>query len=213
MLTSEEKRDGWMLLFDGTTNRGWRGFNKSDFPVGWKIENGTIMSKGKDAPDGGDIIYNLQFENFHLKLDWKISKGGNSGIYYHVQEGEQYATPYMTGPEYQLIDDIGFPSKLNEWQKTGSDYAMYVPDSMQKKLNAAGEWNSSQIVFDNGHVEHWLNGNKILEFDAWTEDWFERVKNSKWKNKSEYGRAKSGYIGLQDHGSNIWFKNIKIKPL
>jgi hypothetical protein len=212
-LSIEEKNGGWILLFDGQSSKGWRGYNRADFPNGWRIIAETLVSTGKGAPEGGDIIYNMKFNNFHLKLDWKISKGGNSGIYYHVQEGEQYKTPYQTGPEYQLIDDIGFPGKLHEWQKTGADYAMYLPDTLHKKLKAVGEWNTAQIIFNNGHVEHWLNGIKITEFEAWTEDWSARVMASKWKNSPGYGRARSGYIGLQDHDSMIWFKNIKIKPL
>ncbi|MFP4488968.1 MAG: DUF1080 domain-containing protein, partial [Bacteroidales bacterium] len=122
-------------------------------------------------------------------------------------------TPYLTGPEYQLIDDEGYPGELEDWQKAGADYAMYVPDPEKKSLKPAGEWNSSRIVFDNGHVEHWLNGEKILEFEAWTPEWFELKNSGKWEDAPEYGLAHSGHISLQDHGSRVWFRDMKIKEL
>jgi hypothetical protein len=147
-----------------------------------------------------------------LYLEWNISKGGNSGIFYHIVEDPKYDAPYKTGPEYQLIDDTGYPGDLEDWQQAGADYAMYAAND-QKILNPAGEWNSSRIIFDNGHVEHWLNGVKVIEFQAWSEDWNQRREAGKWKDVPGYGAAKTGHIGLQDHGNMVWFRNIKIKKL
>ena len=153
-----------------------------------------------------------KFANFELKWEWKVNKGSNSGVMYHVQEGEKYHSPYETGPEYQIIDDIGFPEKLEEWQKAGADYAMTVPND-QKVLKPVGEWNTSSIIFNRGHVEHWLNGKKIVEFDAWTDDWNKKRTESKWKNYPDYGQAKTGEIALQDHGDKAFYKHIMIREL
>ena len=171
-LSKQEVKEGWLLLFDGTTTLGWRGYNQENLPQGWMAKDATLMSSGQGGDIGGDIIFEKEeFCNFEMKLDWKISAGGNSGILYNAAEGEKYHAAYETAPEYQLIDDIGFPQKLEEWQQTGADYAMYTADSTKKILKSAGEWNTARIVFDNGHVEHWLNGKKIVEFEAWTADW------------------------------------------
>lgn len=148
------------------------------------------------------------------KLDrWKLLFDGQS-----LNGWKNYNAPGISGwavegPEYQLLDDVGFLQKVEDWQMTGADYAMHVADSTVKKLNPVGERNSSRIIFDNGHVEHWLNGNKIVEFEAWTPEWF-RLKNSgKWTSAPEYGLSETGYISLQDHGSKVWFRNMKIKEL
>jgi hypothetical protein len=130
-----------------------------------------------------------------------------------VVERPQYKVPYVTGPEFQLIDDVGFPEKLEDWQKSCADYAMHVADPARTRLNPAGDWNTSKIVFDNGHVEHWLNGEKTVEFEAWTDDWFQRKNSGKWENAPEYGLAHRGIFALQDHGDRAWFRNIKLREL
>jgi len=211
-LSQREIDEGWQLLFDGNSTHSWHGYLEQDVGEGWLAKDGALYCKGLGGDIGGDIITDKQFDNFILKLEWKISKGGNSGIFYHVQEDTNYTAPYHTGPEYQIIDDAGFPQPLKNWQKTGADYAMYVAND-KKELKPQGEWNTTKIVFDNGHVEHWLNGNKIVEFEAWSHDWKTRKSEGKWKDYPDYGKFKKGHIGLQDHGSEVWFKNIKIKEL
>lgn len=212
-LTNQEKSDGWLLLFDGSTLNGWHDYNGNTLTAPWKVENGEIIAEGQGSDEKGYIVTDRQFDNFILCWDWKISKGGNSGMLYHVLEGSRFNLPYLTGPEYQLIDDVNFPEKLEEWQKCGADYAMYLPDKSRVQINPAGEWNNSKIVFDNGHVEYWMNGKESLEFEAWSPDWFSRKQKGKWAGAPEYGLSQKGVICLQDHGYPAWFKNIKIKEL
>lgn len=217
-LTKKEAAEGWVLLFDGETTDGWRNFNSTDPNTAWHVVDGCLQAKGSGDDATGYIVTEKEYENFILSWDWKLSKGGNSGMIYHVVESPRFSVPYVTGPEYQLIDVEGWeeanaPTKLEEWQKLGVDYAMHLPDQSKMKVNPQGEWNNSMIVFDNGHVEHWLNGEKIVEFEAWTDDWFERKASGKWGNATEYGLASKGVICLQDHGYPASFRNIKIKEL
>lgn len=209
-LTTHEVDEGWRLLFDGTTTKGWKNFKQLSMNEGWIVDDGNLVALGKGGDLGGDIITEEQFEDFELYLEWAISDGGNSGIFYNVLE-DNYPTVYATGPEYQLIDDEGYPDPLEEWQKTGSNYAMH--NATDKQLKPVGEFNSSKIKVQDGLVEHWLNGAKILEYELWSDDWKERVQNCKWKDFPGYGLAKKGHIGLQDHGSVVKFRNIKIRDL
>lgn len=212
-LTAQEESEGWVLLFDGETMNGWRDYNGTELKAPWHVVDGCIQAKGGGSDSDGYIVTDKQYENFELSWDWKLSEGGNSGMLYHVVERPQYSVPYVTGPEYQLIDEPNFPSPLEPWQRLGVDYAMYLPDTTLMKVNPAGQWNNSKIVFDNGHVEHWLNGVKILSFEAWTDDWHARKNSGKWENAPEYGLAKKGVICLQDHGYPASFRNIKVKEL
>ena len=210
-LTKAEKKAGWKLLFDGKTMNGWRTYqNKAG--NSWEVNNGELHCQGSvtDKSDKRtDLITTGEYENFELSIEWKIAKAGNSGILYHVTE--QYDVSYLSGPEYQLIDDEGFPEKLEEWQKTAADYAMHTTSS--RPVKPVGEYNQTTIIFNKGHVEHWLNGVKVIAFEAWTDDWNKRKLAGKWKDAPGYGMSKKGTICLQDHGSEIWFRNIKIKPL
>lgn len=211
-LTPEEVADGWQLLFDGQTLNGWKDYNGTKLTMPWHVIDGCIQAKGEGSDGSGYIVTDKQYENFILSWDFKLSKGGNSGMLYHVVERPQFAVPYVTGPEYQLIDDENFEG-LEAWQKMGVDYAMYTPDLSKMKVNPYGQWNTAKIVFDNGHVEHWMNGEKIVEFEAWTEDWFARKNSGKWADAPEYGLAHKGVLCLQDHGYPASFRNIKIKEL
>ena len=192
-------------------------------PPGWKIIDSVLTFKTEQILEqdynykgNRDIMYGEEeFENFELYLEWKIPKGGNSGIYYHIKEG--YGGFADMAPEYQLLDDENYAEihdyELKDWQLTAADYAMHVPDTTQKVLYPPGQWNSSRIIFTSNNVEHWLNDKKVLSFIPWTEQWYEKRNSGKWDNFPDYGKYKKGYIGLQDHGSNLWFRNIKIKKL
>jgi hypothetical protein len=211
-LTEAEIADGWRLLFDGKTTAGWRVF-KSDTIRGWEVKDGELIALGEAGPEGeaNDIITNDQFENFELSLEWKVSPQANSGIFFNVVEEEPYKTVYATGPEYQIVDDLGWPGGLLETQRAGANYDMHAP--AKKVSKPAGEYNQARIAVKDGHVEHWLNGEKIVEYQLWTPEWEELVKNSKWKDFPGYGQARKGHIALQDHGNIIWFRNIKIREL
>ena len=217
-LTEAEKAEGWQLLFDGQTLDGWRSYNRDTLAGGWHVVEGCIQASGEGSDGHGYIVTDKKFANFELVWDWKLTNGGNSGMLYHVVERPQFSVPYVTAPEYQLIDVEGWeqknaPAKLEAWQKIGVDYAMHLPDYEKMHINPVGEWNSSKIIFDNGHVEHWLNGEKIVEFEAWTDDWFVRKASGKWTMAPEYGLCNTGLLCLQDHGDPASFRNIKIKEL
>ena len=204
-LTQAEIADGWQLLFDGKSLDQWKDFNGDSLTMPWHVVDGCIQAAGDGSDLSGYIVTKKQYENFILDWDWKLSYGGNSGMLYHVVENPYFKVPYVTGPEYQLIDNEGWeatnaPTRREEWQKLGVDYAMHLPNPDSLLVNPQGEWNSSRIVCDNGHVEHWLNGRKILEFEAWTDDWFARKNSGKWETAPEYGLAHRGVLCLQDHG-------------
>lgn len=203
----------WVSLFDGKTLTGWHGYNKTGEVKNWAVKDSALVCMGaaKDA-HGGDLASDKEFGNFELTWEWKVDKGSNSGVMYHVVEDAKYQAPYETGPEYQVIDDIGFPEKLEDWQKAGADYAM-TPANDKKKLKPVGEWNSSSIIFNKGHVEHWLNGEKIVEFEAWTDEWNKKRTEGKWKGYPDYGQAKTGKLALQDHGNKAYYRNIRIREL
>lgn len=210
-LTTAEIKDGWKLLFDGTTMNGWRSY-RNKTTTSWEVSQGQLHARANITgltDKRSDIITTDQYGDFELSIDWKISHEGNSGILYHVTE--EFEGSYKSGPEYQLIDDEGFPEHLEDWQKTAADYAMHPTTS--RPTNPAGEYNHSRIIFKAGHVEHWLNGIKVVEFQAWTPEWFALKAKGKWKDVPGYGMAKKGFIALQDHGSEVWFRNIKIKAL
>jgi len=212
-LTPKEKKQGWQLLFDGKTLNGWKGYNSDKMFSCWSVQNGELVCHGEGGSvTAGDIITTENFDNFELDIDWSISKAGNSGIFYHVLEGPQYHAAYETAPEYQLIDDLGWPEKLEEWQKTGADYAM-TPALSNKKLMPVGEWNHTRIIYNNGHVEHWLNGMKVVEFQAYSPEWKQEREQGKWKDYPGYAISQTGHVGLQNHGSGVKFRNVKVRKL
>lgn len=203
----------WETIFDGKTLTGWHGYNKTGELKNWTIQDSalTCLGAAKEA-HGGDLVSDKEYGNFELSWDWKVDKGSNSGVMYHVVEDPKYKAPYETGPEYQVIDDIGFPEKLEDWQTAGADYAM-TPANSKKKLKPVGEWNSSSIIYNNGHVEHWLNGEKVVEFEAGSEEWNKKRTEGKWKDYPDYAKARSGKIALQDHGNKAYYKNIRVRSL
>jgi hypothetical protein len=212
MLTQQEIDAGWKLLFDGKTLEGWRNFG-SDTLVGWVVDSGNMLALGLGGDHANDIITDDEFENFELSLDWKTSKGGNSGIFFNAVEDTAVGAIYEIAPEYQIIDEVTWDGDpLTEGQKAATCYDMYYPDST-KKLMPVGTYNNSKIMVNNGHVEHWLNGAKVVEYQMWTPEWDSLKSVRKWKDYPLYGTAHKGHIGLQDHGKKTWFRNVKIRTL
>lgn len=219
-LTAAEKEAGWELLFNGQSTEGWRGVNKATFPKGWQVIDGTLMCKGSGegeagSEEGGDILYDEKFSNFHLKLEWKISEGGNSGIFYLGEEVDGWPI-YKTAPEMQILDnDRHIDSNLGKDgnRKAGSLYDL-IPAKPQN-ANPAGEWNSAEVICYQGTVVHKQNGETVLEYHLWTDDWKALVADSKFPELNENWAdvPKEGYIALQDHGNDVWFKNIKLREL
>ena len=217
-LSSAETSAGWRLLFDGATSSGWHLYGESELGrqsakrdgrlVGWEIADGALVALAQDG--GHDIVTDDEFENFELVIDWKLSPRANSGIFFNVVEQGNKAI-YATGPEYQIIDDDGWPSRLEDWQRTGANYAMHPP--LTRAARPVGEWNLTRIVVDRGHVQHWLNGAKTADYVMWTDEWTKLVSAGKWKDYPGYGRARKGRIGLQDHGNKVWFRNIKVRAV
>ena len=207
----------WVSLFDGETLDGWKRYEIGPL---WSVEDGAIKcdgtGHGEGSPDiGGSLITMQTFGNFDLELEWKISEGGNSGILYHVVEKPECSNAYMTGPEYQVCDDSTMPDSAEfANKKAGSNYDMYAAPS-DKKLNPVGEWNTARIIYNDGKVEQWLNGEKVVEFDENSADFQERFNKSKWASGDYpyWNTYKEGSIGLQDHGAQVWYRNIRIKEL
>jgi hypothetical protein len=205
MLTAAEKADGWKLLFDGKTTTGWRAFKSATPPGGWQAIDGQLVRQDK----GGDLMTADQFENFELRLEWKVAKNGNSGIMYRVTE--QGNQTYETGPEFQILDNAGHKDGHDPITSAGSNYALHPP--VRDVTRPVGEWNEVRLIVNDAHVEHWMNGVKLLEYELWSADWEKRVKASKFAKMPGYGRAKRGHLVLQDHGDLVSFRNIKIKLL
>jgi hypothetical protein len=208
-LSEKEVSEGWELLFDGESMKNWKTFNGGKV-TGWKIIDGVLHNSGEGSDHGGDIITKKQFTNFELYLEWKIAPESNSGVFFHVQEGLTDAI-YESGPEYQLLDDKGWPSKLEEHQYSGANYAMHVPENAE--VVPIEEWNSTKIIVNGPKVEHWLNGKKVVEYELWSDEWLELKSTSKWAEMPNYGMSESGHIGLQDHGGLTMFRNMKIREL
>ena len=212
-LSKAEKKAGWKLLFDGKSTDGWRAY-KNISGSSWEVKNGTLCSEKPSGDKNPDLISNGMYGNFELSIDWKISPKANSGIMYLVTEDNDHT--YESGPEYQLIDDKGYPDKIEDYQKTAANYAMQAPS--MDATRPPGEWNHALIIVNKGHVEHWLNEKKVVEYELGSNKWKEQKVAGKWKDIATYGAAKSGHIALQATHSGfantgVCFKNIKIKPL
>jgi hypothetical protein len=208
-LTEKEKKAGWKLLFDGKTTKGWRRFKGKGMPDKWKVADGVLGFYPDEGKNGGDIVTTDKYDSFELILDWKISEGGNSGLMYRVSEAED--APYMTGPEYQLLDNAKHSDGKNPKTSAASCYALYAPSKDMTK--PIGEWNRTRLVVNGNHVEHWLNGKKVVEYELGSDDWQKRVKASKFKDMAKFGKETKGHIDLQDHGNRVEFRNIKIRVL
>lgn len=205
-LTDSEKAAGWKLLFDGKTTQGWRGYKQPGFPgKGWKVEDGILKKIGGER--GGDIITDEKFDDFELIWEWRIGAKGNNGLKYLVTEDRSSAP----GHEYQMIDDKGNPDAANGAKRLTASFYDVLPPSSESLPKPAGEWNVSRIVVQGSHVEHWLNGRKVLEYELGSDAVKAAVANSKFKGASGFGTKIKGHIMLTDHGDECWFRNIKVR--
>ena len=205
-LTPEQKAAGWRPLFDGTSTSAWRGYKSPTFPAGWRIADGVLTKSGSV----GDLVSKDQFGNFELALDWNLSTGGNAGIFYRGTE--EYDHIYWSAPEYQLLDDANHPDGKSRLTSAGAAYALYP--SPAGVVKPAGEWNSTLIVVNGSRVQHWLNGQRLLEYELGSPDWEAKVKASKFVAYPNYGRAPRGYIGIQgDHDGVLSIRNVRIREI
>jgi hypothetical protein len=208
-LTDEEQKAGWKLLFDGASTKGGRGLGRKEFPAqGWDVAEGCLHHK--KGGGGGDITPDGASENFELSIEWKIAPTTNSGIKYRVEESQGKTSAF--GCEYQILDDDKTAEGKNAKVSTGALYDVLPPND-KKKLKPAGEFNVTRILVQGDHAEHWLNGEKILEYEFNGEAWKAAIAKSKFKGSATFGQTRKGQICLQDHGGEVWFRNIKIREL
>ncbi|MHC4081763.1 MAG: 3-keto-disaccharide hydrolase, partial [Planctomycetota bacterium] len=208
-LSPVEQAAGWTLLFDGRSTVAWRGYRDREFPAqGWVIEDGCLRVEAGGG--GGDIITVDRYENFELALEFRVSRGANSGIMFGV--GEEYPAPWQTGPEFQILDDAGAGLEPTSAHSVGALYALYEP-SAGKVSRPAGQFNTARIRLHDGRLEHWLNGVKVVECDLGSDDFRARVAGSKFNAYESFGTVRRGHIALQDHGNDVWFRNIRIRDL
>lgn len=217
-LTPAEKAAGWKLLFDGKTTNGWRGFRREKFPdEGWAIEDGAIKhvaGTGEQSQNGGDIITAGQYDHFELQLEWRMSPGGNSGIKYLIAEDMVKSGHSGLGFEMQVLDDDRHPDakKGKDGNRTaGALYDLIAPQN--KALRPVGQWNQVRLIIQGDHVEHWLNGAKVVEYELGSSKLKALIAESKYKDIPGFGEVRKGHILLQDHGHEVWFRNIKIREL
>jgi hypothetical protein len=218
-LSEEEQRGGWKLLWDGETDAGWRSARSDAFPAhGWKMKEGVLSvlkSAGLEGGAGGDIVTRQKYSNFELSIDFKITPGANSGIKYFVDSELNKGPGSSIGLEYQILDDGRHPDAKQGRggnRTLASVYDLY-PAAAAKKVKPIGEWNTAVIISRGPHVEHWLNGEKVVEYDRFTEAFRKAVRESKYKAWPGFGEWKSGHILLQDHGDEVHFRNLKIREL
>ncbi len=215
-LSEEEKAEGFFLLFDGESFDGWRGYNQESFPAeGWIIQDGLLQVQGEGTGEaggkGGDIIYDQKFLNFHLKLEWKVSPGGNSGIFYLGQEIEGEPI-WKSAPEMQILDnERHIDAMMSDDRMAGALYDLIPADPQNTK--PAGEWNKAEVIVYRGTVVHIQNGERVLEYHLGTPDWERLVAESKFAEYPWFGQFQPGYIALQDHGDDVWFRNIRLREL
>lgn len=210
-LTKAEAKSGWKLLFDGQNFTGWHGYNLKGIPDCWIIEDHALTMTTKGRAESQDIITDKTYQKFAFSAEFKMTKGANSGLIFQVAEDPKYKFPYETGPEYQIIDGDNWPDKLEEWQLCGANYAMYPPK--MKPYKPIGEWNQALIVVDGNRVTQMLNGVIVVEYEKYSDEWKKLRASGKWASFPDYGKFDQGHISLQNHGTKVWFRNIKIKEL
>lgn len=213
-LTPRERRDGWELLFDGASLDMWRGYGRDDLPETWVARDGEMMLQTEGGNmDGGDVVTVKEFTDFELVFDFKVGPSGNSGVFYRVKEVEGNGL-WQVAPEYQVLDDPAYPES-EDWDprthRTGENYDLQAAES--RNVHPVGEWNTGRIIVEGNHVEHWLNGEMAVEYELYSPEWEGWVANSKFSVEEHFARAPSGAIGLQDHGTPVWYRNMKIRRL
>lgn len=217
LLSSAEKKEGWQLLFNGSTLDGWHTYGYDNVKSGWEVSEGTLhlntSNKSTWPPnESRDIVTNGNYSNFHFKTDWKISPNGNSGIIFFINEDKnKYHNTYNTGLEMQVLDNNGHPDAKIIKHRAGDLYDLIT--STPEMVKPAGEWNTAEIVSKDGKLDFYLNGAHVVDTHLWNEKWKEMVANSKFKTMPAFGTFKEGKIALQEHGDEVWYRNIKIRRL
>jgi hypothetical protein len=211
-LTSKEKKLGWKLLSDGKTFDNWHGYNMDGAPDCWVIEDGAfkVLTEGGEESNKG-LVTDSVYRNFALSLEFKLDTAANSGIIFQVAEDPKYTYPYETGPEFQVIDHENWPDTLEDWQICGANYAMYPP--RVKPFKPVGEWNQLFLMVYGNKVTQILNGEVVVEYEKYSEEWTKLRNSGKWTDYPDYGKFDAGHIALQNHSTTVWYRNIKIKEL
>ena len=210
-LSVKEKEKGWQLLFDGKKADGWHGYNMKGFPEVWTIEDGAFTMVTIGGKESLDILTNEVYRNFAFSVDYKMTKAANSGVIFQIVEDPKYKYPYETGPEFQIIDHKNWPDKLEDWQINGANYAMYPP--MAKPYKPVGEWNHLFLVVDGNFVTQMLNDVVVVKYEKNSEGWKKLRNSGKWAAFPDWGKYDEGHISLQNHGTKVWFRNIKLKKI
>lgn len=207
----------WISLFDGETTEGWHTYGRAGVGSAWKVKDGTLYLDASQKDDwqvagGGDIVTDREFDDFHLKLDWKISEAGNSGIMFYVHEDtSQYEYPWQTGPEMQVLDNEKHPDGQIYKHRAGDLYDLIA--ASEDAARPVGEWNEVEIISQDSTLNFFLNGVNVVSTTLWDDNWRELIANSKFSEYPGFGTYRKGKIALQDHGDDVWFRNIRIKPL
>jgi hypothetical protein len=211
-LTAKERKNGWQLLFDGETFGGWHGYNMTAIPDVWSIYGDCIVVDGAGGgEEEQDIVSDKLYGRFAFTLEYKLSKGSNSGVVFQVKEDPKYKFSYETGPEFQLIDHDNWYDPLEDWQIHGANYAMYPPET--KPYRPVGEWNRLLLVVDGNHVTQIINGTQVVSYEKYSDDWTRKRNSGKWTDFPDWGKFDEGQIAIQNHGTKLWFRNIMIKQL
>lgn len=210
-LNKKEVKDGWQLLFNGKDFTGWHGYNMKGIPECWTIEDNSLTMTTTGGAESQDIITNSEYKNFAFSVEFKLTKAANSGIIFQVREDTMYKFPYETGPEFQVIDHVNWPDSLHDWQICGANYAMHPPKA--KPYKPLGEWNQALIVVNNNKVTYFLNGVETVEYEKYSASWKQLRESGKWSGFPDYGKYDEGHISLQNHGTKVWYRNVKIKVL
>ncbi len=210
-LSKNEKSGGWQLLFDGQSKAGWHVYNNKTDGAAWVVEDGTLHLNPQEGKGGGDIVTEKEYENFHLKLDWKLEPGGNSGVIFYSKEDPKYKYGWETGPEIQVLDNERHPDAKIIKHRSCDLYDLI--SSSPEVTKPAGEWNQLEIISNKGNFQVHMNGTKVLETTLWDDNYRALIAKSKFRNMPDFGKFQKGKLSLQDHGNKVWYKNVKIKEL